>query len=203
MTPLRGGQITAPFNESRPLSIPPGERTHVHGAIDLAGGEGIIRAPVSGQAQGVVIYRAVDPSKGIGGWGSKGAVEKSEILEFPWREYWYDTYGAFVVLYEPSGRMHLFCHILPKHILNPQPGPAHYPFRYAYYIEEAENTRWICHMMITAPIEVRAGQPLAPVGYAGFVVPQGPGGRHLHWEIHHTNKKIDDYSARVHPEEYM
>jgi len=203
MTPLRDGIITTPFDELRPLSVPPSQRNHVHGALDLAGGDGIVRAPADGRAQGVVIYRAVDPVKGIGGWGAKGIEEKSEILEFPWREYWYDTYGAFVVLYEPSGRTHLLCHILPKDILNPQPGPARYPFRYHYYIEERENTRWICHMMLTEPTEVRAGQPLAPVGYAGYVIPEGPNGRHLHWEIHHTSKAIDDYPLRINPKEYM
>lgn len=195
--------ITTSFDEPRPLSVPPAQRNHVHGALDLAGGDGIIRAPASGRAQGVVIFRGVDPVKGTGGWGAKGLEEKSEILEFPWREYWYDIYGGIVVLYEPNGRMHLLCHILPAKLLNPQPGPARYPFRYAYYIEEREDTRWICHMMLTEPTEVREGQPLAPVGYAGYVVPQGQGGRHLHWEIHHQSDRLDDYSLRIHPEEYM
>jgi len=201
MIPIRGGVITTPFDEPRPLSVPPAQRNHVHGALDIAPGEGsdgIIRAPADGTAQGVVIYRGVDPLKGRGGWGGPGVVEKAEILEYPWREYWYDTYGGFVVLYEPSGRMHLLCHIRPKNLLNPQPGPARYPFRYAYYIEENEETRWACHMMLTEPTQVRAGQPLAPVGNAGYST-----GKHVHWEIHHTSTRIDDYAARVNPEEYM
>lgn len=198
MTPIRGGVITTPFAEPRPLSVPPARRDHVHGALDLAEGDGIIRAPAAGSAQGVVIFRGVDPVKGIGAWGAKGLAEKSEILEFPWREYWYDVYGAFVVLYEPSGRMHLLCHVWPNRLLNPQPGPARYPFRFAYYIEEAEVTRWPCHILMTEAMEVKVGQPLAPVGNAGYST-----GRHVHWEIHHQSDRLDDYPLRINPEEYM
>lgn len=198
MTALRGGRITTPFDEPRPLSVPPAQRNHVHGALDLAEGDGIIRAPVSGQAQGVVIFRGVEPVKGIGAWGAKGLEEKSEILEFPWREYWYDIYGGFVVLYEPNGRMHLLCHVWPTRLLNPQPGPARYPFRFAYYIEEAELTRWPCHILLTEPTEVLAGQPLAPIGNAGYST-----GKHVHWEIHHQATHLDDYPLRINPETYL
>jgi len=202
MTPIHGGVITTPFSEPRPLSVPPAQRTHVHGALDVAGGDGIVRAPADGTAQGFAIYRGVDPDRGRGGWGGKGIVEKSEILAFPWREYWYDTFGAFVTLIEPSGRLHLLCHIWPSRMLNPQPGPARYPFRYAYYIEEEEATRWPCHLMMTEATQVRAGQPIAPVGYAGYVT--GPTGRHVHWEIHHQADRLDDYAARIDPaKEYM
>ena len=197
MTPLRGGRVTTPFDEMRPLSVPPERRSHVHGALDLAGGDGIIRAPARGTAQGVVIFRGVDPAKGLGAWGAKGLEEKSEILEFPWREYWYDVYGGIIVLYEPKGRMHLLCHVWASQILNHQPHPAQFPFRFAYYIEERESTRWPCHMMLTEEVEVREGQPLARVGNAGFST-----GPHLHWEIHH-GRRIDDYPARINPMEYL
>jgi len=198
MNPVRGGVITTPFDEPRPLTVPLAQRNHPHGALDIAGGDGIIRAPADGTAQGFAIFRGVDPSKGIGAWGGPGISEKSEILEFPWREYWYDTFGAFIALIEPSGRLHLLCHVFPSRILDPQP---QFPFRFAYYIEENETTRWPCHMMTTEPTQVRAGQPLAPVGYAGFVT--GPTGRHVHWEVHHQATKLDDYAARVHPEVYL
>jgi|GEM_PF-2155600 len=198
MNPVLGGVITAHFDELRPLSAPSAQRSHVHGALDLAGGDGIVRAPTDGVAQGVVIFRGVDPRKGLGAWGAKGLEEKSEIMEFPWREYWYDVYGGFVVLYEPNGKMHLLCHVWPNRLLNPQPGPARYPFRFAYYIEEAEITRWPCHILMTDATEVRQGQPLAPVGTAGYST-----GAHVHWEIHHTSKAIDYYSVRINPKEYM
>lgn len=203
MTPLTGGRITATFDEMRPLSVPPAQRIHPHGALDLAGGDGIIRAPTRGTAQGFVIIRGRDPRGVPGEWGGPGIREKSEILEFPWRNYWDETYGGIIVLIEPSGRTHLFAHILPTHILNPQPGPARYPFRFAYYIEEREDTRYLCRMLLTEPREVNEGQPLAPVGYAGYVVPQGPGGRHVHWEIHHQADRLDDYPLRINPEEYL
>jgi hypothetical protein len=193
MNPVRGGVITTPFNERRPLSVPLAQRTHIHGALDLAGGDGIIRAPAEGIAQGAAIFRT--PS---GAWGAAGQAEKSEILEFPWRDYFYDVFGGIVVLYEPSGRMHLLCHIWASQILNHQPHPAQFPFRYAYYIEERESTRWPCHMMLTEEVEVREGQPLARVGNAGYST-----GPQLHWEINHTRNKIDDYHLRIHPETYL
>lgn len=191
---IKGGVITAGFDDQRPLSHP---GQHIHGALDIAGGDGIIRAPIRGTAQGVVVFRGVDPSKGLGAWGAPGQSEKSEILEFPWREYWYDIFGGIIVLYEPNGRMHLLCHIWASQILNHQPHPAQFPFRFAYYIEERESTRWPCHMMLTEPVEVREGQPLARVGNAGYST-----GPHLHWEIHH-GRRIDDYSLRINPMEYL
>jgi hypothetical protein len=142
------------------------------------------------------MFRGVDPTKDLGAWGAPGLEEKSEILEFPWREYWYDIYGGFIVLYEPKGRMHLLCHIWASQILNHQM-PSQFPFRFAYYIEERESTRWPCHMMLTEEVEVREGQPLARVGNAGFST-----GPHLHWEIHH-GRRIDDYPARINPMEYL
>jgi hypothetical protein len=193
VTPLRGGRITTPFDEMRPLSVPPAQRNHIHGALDLAGGDGIIRAPAKGTAQGAVIFRSPG-----GAWGAKGLEEKSEILEFPWREYWYDIYGGIIVLYEPNGRMHILCHVWAAQLLNHQPHPAQFPFRFAYYIEERETTRHPCHMMLTEATEIKEGQPLARVGNAGQST-----GTHLHWEIHHTSKRIDDYAGRINPEEYL
>lgn len=198
MNPVKGSRITTPFDEMRPLSVPLARRDHVHGALDLAGGDGIILAPARGTAQGAVIVRGVDPQKGIGTWGAPGIDEKSEILEFPWREYWYDIFGGIVVLYEPGGRMHIMAHIWASALLNHQVHPVQSPFRFSYYIEERETTRWPCHMMLTEPVEVQEGQPLSKIGNAGFST-----GPHLHWEVHHTNELIDDYAKRVNPEEYL
>jgi len=193
MNVIRNGIITTGFEEMRPLNLPPEKRWHIHGALDLAGGDGIIRAPARGTAQGVVIFRSPG-----GAWGAPGIDEKSEILEFPWRDYWYDIYGGIIVLYEPKGRMHILAHIWASQILNPQPHPAQFPFRYAYYIEERETTRYPCHMMLTETVEVKDGQPLARVGNAGQST-----GPHVHWEIHHQATKLDDYPLRINPEEYL
>lgn len=193
MNVIRNGIITTGFEEMRPLNLPPEKRWHIHGALDLAGGDGIIRAPARGTAQGVVIFRSPG-----GAWGAPGIDEKSEILEFPWKEYWYDIYGGIIVLYEPKGRMHILAHIWASQILNSQPHPAQFPFRYAYYIEERETTRYPCHMMLTETVEVKDGQPLARVGNAGQST-----GPHVHWEIHHQATKLDDYPLRINPEEYL
>lgn len=193
MNVIRKGIITTGFEEMRPLNLPPEKRWHVHGALDLAGGDGIIRAPARGTAQGVVIFRSPG-----GAWGAPGIDEKSEILEFPWRDYWYDIYGGIIVLYEPKGRMHILAHIWASQILNSQPHPAQFPFRYAYYIEERETTRYPCHMMLTETVEVKEGQPLARVGNAGQST-----GPHVHWEIHHQADRLNDYPLRINPEEYL
>ncbi len=193
MNVIRNGIITTGFEEMRPLNLPPEKRWHIHGALDLAGGDGIIRAPARGTAQGVVIFRSPG-----GAWGAPGIDEKSEILEFPWKEYWYDIYGGIIVLYEPKGRMHILAHIWASQILNSQPHPAQFPFRYAYYIEERETTRYPCHMMLTETVEVKDGQPLARVGNAGQST-----GPHVHWEIHHQATKLDDYPLRINPKEYL
>lgn len=198
MNPVKNGRITASFNEMRPLTAPPSKRWHIHGALDIAGGDGIIRAPVGGIAQGVVIFRGVDPQKGLGSWGGENLKEKREILAFPWRDYWYDTYGGFVVLYESSKRMHLLCHIWASKLLNPEAPPSMFPFRYAYYLEEVEDTRWACHMMFTETTQVKEGQPLARIGSAGYST-----GPHVHWEIHKSWKQLDPYGARIDPKEYI
>jgi len=200
MTPLPGGRITATFDEMRPLIsggkiVPPEKRTHPHGGLDLVDDKGrwIIVSPAAGTAQGWAIFRSPG-----GAWGGPSIAEKSEILEFPWRDYWYDIYGAFVTVIEPSGILHMLCHIWASKILNPQPGPARYPFRFAYYIEEAESTLFPCHIMMTEATQVKAGQPLAPAGNAGFST-----SRHVHWEIHHQADRLDDYPLRINPEEYL
>jgi hypothetical protein len=195
MNPIKGGIITTPFDEPRPLTVPPAQRNHVHGALDIAGGDWIVRAPSSGTAQAFAFFRGVDPTKGIGSWGGAGVAEKPEILAFPWREYWFDTYGAIIALIEPDGRLHLLCHFFPSKLFNPS---STNPFTFSGYLEENETTRWACHLLKTGPIQVEIGQPLAPAGYAGFVV--GPTGRHVHWEVHHQATWLDDYSARIHPE---
>ena len=197
MNPVRGGVITTSFNEPRPLSLPPAQRNHPHGALDIAGGDGIIVAPASGTAQGFIIWRGVDPVSGVRAWGPS-AKEKAEIHEFPWREYWQDIYGGIIALIEPSGRLHLLCHVWPARIFNPQLPPAHFPFRFAYYIEEAATTRWPCHLMMTEATQVREGQPLAPMGNAGYST-----GKHLHWEIHHQSDRLDDYPLRINPVTYL
>jgi len=189
---LIGGQVTTKFNAPRPVSNP---GLHIHGALDLAGGDGIIRAPAAGIARGYVIFRAQNVSRP---W-AKDDEEKPEVFNMPWRNYFQDIYGGFIVLIEPNGRMHLFCHIWPAAILNSNkkvdgifhtddPG----------YIETAGYTQWPTHINKTNQVEVVVGQALAPVGSAGQST-----GAHVHWEIHHQSNRLDDYAKRIDPTEYL
>lgn len=193
MNVIKNGIITTGFSETRPLTLPPEKRWHVHGALDVAGGDSLVRSPVDGIAQGFVIYRVPG-----GAWAAK---EKSLVTEIPWRNYFQDIYGAVIAIIEhKSQRLHLLCHIFPEMILDGS-AKATVHFKYQDYIETAAFGQWPAHLMRTAKIEVDAGDILAPVGAAGQV--SGPTGLHVHWEIHHSCRKLDDYAARVDPKEYL
>ena len=193
MNVIRGGIITTGFDEKRPLNLPPEKRWHVHGAYDVAGGDGLARSPVDGVAQGFVIFRAPG-----GAWAAQ---EKNLITEIPWKNYFQDIYGAVIAIVEhKSQRLHLLCHFWPEEILDGS-AKSTVHFKYQDYIETAAFGQWPAHLMRTAKVEVEAGDILAPIGAAGQV--SGPTGLHVHWEIHHSAKKLDDYAARISPKEYL
>lgn len=195
MLPIKGGVITSPFDEMRPLSAPPAKRWHIHGALDIARGDGVVLAPVDGEAQAFVIFRGVEPGTRGHEWG---ADEKPDILAFPWHNYWFEIYGGFITLIERgSGRLHILCHFWPARILNHDP-EFDGPFHSLYYLEERKVTSHPCHMEFTDQVYVKRGQRLAPVGSAGQST-----GPHVHWEIHNQVDRLDDYSARVRPTEYL
>ncbi len=183
--PVKGGRVTAGFRDARPLSNP-GE--HIHGALDIAGGEGIIRAPCSGAARGYAIFRREGFSFGPG--------EKAEILGLPFAHYYEDIFGAFVAIEESgSRRLHLLCHIWPAAILNVS---TRRPFSFDGYIESASTERFSAHILVTTKRDVVEGEVLAPVGNAGFST-----GVHVHWEIHRQCGQLDPYEKRINPEDYI
>ena len=195
MIPVAGGVITTPFNEMRPLTVPPAQRWHVHGALDIARGDGVVVSPVDGEAQAWAIFRGIDPKTDGHAWGSS---EKPDILALPWRGYWFEVYGGIITIIERgTGRLHILCHFWPARILNHDPefdGPWHS----IYYLEERTVTRWPSHILMTDQVYVKAGQRLAPVGNAGQST-----GPHVHWEIHHQADMLDDYAKRINPQEYL
>jgi len=195
MTPVKGGVITTPFDEMRPLTVSPARRWHVHGAIDIARGDGIVVSPVDGEAQAYVIYRGIAPKSDGRPWGKD---EKPAILALPWRGYWAEVYGGIITIIERgTGRLQILCHFWPNRILNHDP-EFNGPWHSMYYLEEKQVTHWPSHILMTDQVYVKAGQRLAPIGNAGQ-----SSGPHVHWEIHHQADKLDDYSDRVHPEEYL
>jgi len=195
MIPVRGGTITTPFDEMRPLSVPPERRTHIHGALDIAGGDMIVISPVEGEAQGFVIFRGIEPGNKIRAWG---VGEKPDILALPWREYYQDIYGGIITIIERgTKRLHILAHFWPSKIINHDPEFGG-PFHSIYYLEEKAKTRWPSHILMTDPVYVKKGERLAPVGNAGFST-----GPHVHWEVHHQADRLDRYADRINPKEYL
>jgi len=191
MEVIKGGKITAGFTDKRPLSVPAEKRNHIHGAIDIAGGDGLVRSPVDGIAQGFAIFRAPG-----GGWDHEK--EKRLILDMPWREYFADIFGAIITIEERrTGRLHILAHFWPEVVIDGS-SKATVQFQYDNYLETAKEDRFVSHILMTKRIEVEKGDILAPVGNAGFST-----GAHVHWEIHHSTKRLDVFEKRVNPEDYL
>ena len=181
---VKNGVITAGFNDPRPLSNP---GQHIHGALDIAGGDGYIYSPVDGIACGFVISRGI-------GWAP---ADKPEVMTLPFREYYSDIFGGIIVIEEAkTKRMHILAHIYPTNLLNGNPVQTQ-KFKFEKYIESKVDSRTPAFLLKTFEIEIKKGWCLAPVGNAGFST-----GKHVHWEIHH-GWKIDDYSERINPMEYL
>lgn len=179
--PVIGGRVTAGFQEPRPLE---GPKTHVHGALDIAGGDGLIRSPCTGTTHGYAFFRPAG-----GAWAP---AEKPEILAWPWRDYWADIYGSILTIEEEgSGRLHILAHLWPSQLNRVL-------FSSLHYIETAAVGRWPAHGIYTEPARVQKGQMIGRIGNAGYST-----GPHLHWEIHHQANRLDEYSARVDPTEYV
>jgi hypothetical protein len=181
---IRGGVITAGFDDPRPLTQP---GLHIHGALDISGGDRLVRAPVGGTARGYLINRGASWITG----------DKPEVLQLPFREYFSDTFGAIIVIVErETGRMHILAHFWPTNILNGNIAQTT-PFHFESYTESSKMDRNPAFIIATQQIEINPGDILGPIGSAGFST-----GAHVHWEIHH-GWKIDDYKDRIRPTEYL
>ena len=172
--PIKGGVITSPFNEPRPLE---GAKTHVHGALDVARGDGIALAPVSGVARAYLFLRSQTP------WSR---TDKTEILAVPAREYWYDLFGGVIEIRADDGTYHLMTHFYGS-VLQERFGP----FK---YIESNVQTRTPTIMLASNGKMLSEGDKLCAIGNAGYST-----GPHIHWEIHPT-PSIYLHSGRIDPE---
>jgi len=177
------GKITSRWAELRPLSAPPAERDHVHGAVDIAGGVGEpILAPAGGPCYRMCIVRAP------GGPGWAWPVREGDIRLLPWQDYPYDTYGGITILDTQDGYVHLFCHTYMRQLQKLTRG-----LLWSYQ-EQPSDTRWptmIWHTF-TWPQKV-----IAEIGNAGYS--KGP---HVHWEIH-RGWTLTPYGDRPDPEELL
>jgi len=106
--------VSATFEQMRPLSVPKEERTHIHGAIDIPAPSGTeIIAPEDGV---VVCFAAMRRSRNLGG----GEMPDMDLAGFDIRghHYYYDIYGGVIVLVGDSGRVHVITHSWRNQLFN-------------------------------------------------------------------------------------
>jgi hypothetical protein len=184
MMPVEG-RITTDFVEPRPLSVPPGQRDHIHGAIDIAAAVGTpIKCPESGVAWAWCAFR---PKSGIY-WPNLPVVLDNAN---PWCNYFYDTFGAVLLVHSMDRtRTHIITHSYANQIFNKSVFPD------TVYIEEEEDKRFPIHAMYTPHRLCNAGEVIGYVGNAGYST-----GPHIHYEIHH-GLKWERWENRINPERW-
>lgn len=177
--PVKGGRITASFDQPRPLSDP---GKWIHGAIDIAGGDGIVRCPVDGIVRALVFIR---PDLRFE-WPRH---EKKSIQQEPCNRYFYDTYGGMIVIEAIDKKYHILSHFYISQLQD--------AFGQLLITEQQADARFPAFMLSSATRYMDAGTPLCRMGNAGYST-----GAHLHWEIHPT-KSIYPHRNRVDPTEYI
>lgn len=194
MNPIKGGVITTPFEEMRPLSVSLKKRNHIHGALDIAPVKDTsIYAPISGYVFGYMAVRFPHPFKQM--WPEMPIIHDDQ---FSFRNYFYDMYGGVLVLqeiddYENIINTHLLCHCWGNQIFNRIPLSS----VDIHYVEEKAKKRFPIHAFYTDRYKFNRGDKIGSVGDAGYST-----GKHLHWEIH-PGKSWVTYADRINPLKYM
>lgn len=195
MNPIKNGIVTTPFFEMRPLSVPVKERTHIHGALDIAPqGDNNIYAPFDCLAFAWWAKRD-SSSDHYRVWPKLPEINGKP---FEWCNYFYDMYGGVIVLKELNSinnviRTHLICHCWQNQLFNKP------PFSNATIKtkEQPENSRYAISAIYTSVLRFQKGDVIGQVGNAGYST-----GAHIHWEIHPGEKWIR-YEDRINPEIYL
>ncbi len=216
-------RLTVEFWQSRPLSRE--EKTHPHGAWDIApigsaedsysrskAGLGVgFYAPEDGQ---VVFFAAFRPnvSRGMGEFGRRLPREFFDIKN---HFYFYDAYGALVILKGVSGMVHVFTHSWLNQLFNltgpylesrqraEKEGTDESRTRGMERFKTTEATgnddsgRWPLTALsnLHSPFKVQEGELIGGVGNAGFST-----GRHIHYEIH-DRSSWQEHRNRIDPKD--
>lgn len=170
-------KITVGWDQMRPLSVPPDQRTHPHAAWDVAAPASTeVVAPEGGK---VVYLFAVRPD-------STHAL--SEIKSLPTKpfdlkghNYFYDVYGTVAILLADSGRTHIFCHAWANQLFDKAPFKIRWQFEEAPDTGDLETDRRLPFAFhnFFSPRIVQRGELITYVGSGGYST-----GPHIHWELH-------------------
>ena len=145
-------------------------------------------APIFAEEKGLLIGLLALRSQGQAGYRGQ-LMGIDGVHPFPWDWYWYDTFGAVLILLGASGRTHVHCHPWAKQLWYGS------PIRNFDLQESAAEERFPCFWLsnIKEPIEVEAGARIGSVGNAGYSF-----GLHLHYEVHADSAYLD-YRLRPDP----
>lgn len=189
LSPIKDGKITQRFDEKSAH-----DSSHVHGAVDFGAPVGTpIYAPEDGFIFG---WQSIRP-KEAEYWPVRPTIH--EHKDFNFSNYFYDMYGGVTFLESVDGeRTHLFCHSYANQIFNKI-----FSKSYKYYVEQREDKRFPLTAFYTEKVRVKKGDLIGYVGAAGYCIPSGPQGAHLHWEIHPGINSYHLYGDRIDPEKLL
>lgn len=190
MTLPSRGPVTAGFAQPRPLTRE--EKTHIHGAWDIAGPIGReIVSPEDGHVYYCLFLRPPDSSKSI----SNLTDRMKAPFDFDGHYYWGDIYGSMIIVAGKTGRVHVLTHSYQNQLQNRGLG-ATLPWE---YVEEELDKRHPLRALHTfsSALKIHEGRKIGYIGNSGFST-----GPHVHWEIH-RGRKWNRWEDRIDPADYF